>query len=120
MKIRDVNTYRLEAALVEPFAYSQAWYERRGALLVEIVGDDGLSGWGEAFGPPVLTAPIVEFYKSLLVNAGAFATELHWQNLYNRLRDRARLGSARGLRRLFARAGAGNTLPHARQHDRRL
>jgi len=33
---------------------------------------------------------------------------------------RARLGSARGLRRLFARAGAGNTLPHARQHDRRL
>ena len=50
MKIRDVNTYRLEAALVEPFAYSQAWYERRGALLVEIVGDDGLSGWGEAFG----------------------------------------------------------------------
>ena len=79
MKIRDVNTYRLEAALVEPFAYSQAWYERRGALLVEIVGDDGLSGWGEGYGPPVLTAPIIEFYKSLLVNADAFATELHWR-----------------------------------------
>jgi D-galactarolactone cycloisomerase len=94
MKIRDVNTYRLEAALVEPFAYSQAWYERRGALLVEIVGDDGLSGWGEAFGPPVLTAPIIEFYKSLLVNADAFATELHWQNLYNRLRDHGQKGLA--------------------------
>jgi hypothetical protein len=26
VKIRDVNTYQLEAALVEPFAYSQAWY----------------------------------------------------------------------------------------------
>jgi D-galactarolactone cycloisomerase len=94
MKIRDVNTYRLEAALVEPFAYSQAWYERRGALLVEIVGDDGLSGWGEAFGPPVLTAPIIEFYKSLLVNADAFATELHGQNLYNRLRDHGQKGLA--------------------------
>jgi hypothetical protein len=94
MKIRDVKTYRLEAALVEPFAYSQAWYERRGALLVEIVGDDGLSGWGEAFGPPVLTAPIIEFYKSLLVNADAFATELHWQNLYNRLRDHGQKGLA--------------------------
>ena len=80
--------------MVEPFAYSQAWYERRGALLVEIVGDDGLSGWGEAFGPPVLTAPIVEFYKSLLVNADAFAIELHWQNLYNRLRDHGQKGLA--------------------------
>jgi L-alanine-DL-glutamate epimerase-like enolase superfamily enzyme len=47
--------------------------------LVEIVGDDGLSGWGEGYGPPVLTAPIIEFYKSLLVNADAFATELHWR-----------------------------------------
>jgi L-alanine-DL-glutamate epimerase-like enolase superfamily enzyme len=52
MKIRDVKTYRLDAVLAEPFAYSQAWYDRRGALLVEIVSDDGLSGWGEAFGPP--------------------------------------------------------------------
>ncbi len=31
MKIREVKTYRLDAALAEPFAYSQAWYERRGA-----------------------------------------------------------------------------------------
>ncbi len=33
MKIRDIKTYVLEAALTEPFAYSQAWYERRGACL---------------------------------------------------------------------------------------
>jgi D-galactarolactone cycloisomerase len=57
MKIRDIKTYRLDAALAEPFAYSQAWYDHRGALLVEIIGEDGLSGWGEAFGPPPLTAP---------------------------------------------------------------
>ena len=44
MKIRDIKTYVLEAVLAEPFAYSQAWYERRGALLVEIVGEDGTSG----------------------------------------------------------------------------
>jgi D-galactarolactone cycloisomerase len=43
MKIREVKTYRLDAALAEPFAYSQAWYKRRGALMVEIVGEDGLS-----------------------------------------------------------------------------
>jgi len=94
VKIRDIKTYQLDAALAEPFAYSQAWYERRGALLVEIIGEDGLSGWGEAFGPPVLTAPIVEFYKALLVSTDAFATELHWQNLYNRLRGHGQKGLA--------------------------
>ena len=65
-----------------------------GAMLVEIVGEDGLSGWGEAFGPAMLTAPIVDFYKPLLVGADAFTTELHWQNLYDRLRDHGQKGLA--------------------------
>ena len=30
MKIRDVKTYRLDAVLAEPFAYSQAWYNHPG------------------------------------------------------------------------------------------
>jgi len=94
LNILDIKTYRLEAALAEPFAYSQAWYERRGAMLVEIIGEDGSSGWGEAFGPSGLTAPIVEYYKTLLIGADAFATELHWQNLYNRLRDHGQKGLA--------------------------
>jgi hypothetical protein len=41
MKIREVKTYRLDAAPVAPFTYSQAWYDRRGILLVEIVGEPG-------------------------------------------------------------------------------
>src|SRR5258705_13999654 len=94
MKIRDVKTYVLETALTEPFAYSQAWYERRGACLVEIVGEDGNSGWGEAFGPARLTAPIVDYYKSSLIGGDALATELHWENLYNRLRDHGQKGLA--------------------------
>lgn len=94
MKIRDVRVYVLEAALAEPFAYSQAWYERRGACLVEIVGEDGTSGWGEAFGPARLNAPIVEYYKPLLIGADALATEAIWQALYNRLRDHGQKGLA--------------------------
>ena len=94
MKIVDVKTYVLEARLAEPFAYSQAWYETRGACLVEIVGEDGNSGWGEAFGPARLTAPIVEYYKPLLIGEDALATERHWQTLYNRLRDHGQKGLA--------------------------
>jgi len=106
MKIRDIKTYVLEARLDEPFAYSQAWYETRGACLVEIVGDDGNSGWGEAFGPARLTAPIVEYYKSLLVGEDALAIERHWQTLYNRLRIMARRGwRSRRCRRSTSRCG---------------
>jgi D-galactarolactone cycloisomerase len=94
MKIRDVKTYVLDAALAEPFAYSQAWYERRGACLVEIVGEDGNSGWGEAFGPARLTAPIIDYYKPLLIGEDALASERHWQTLYNRLRDHGQKGLA--------------------------
>ena len=94
MKIKEIKTYVLEATLAEPFAYSQAWYERRGALLVEIVGEGGISGWGEAFGPPRLTAPVIDFYTPLLVGADALATDLLWQTLYNRLRDHGQKGLA--------------------------
>lgn len=94
MKIRDIRTYVLDTALAEPFAYSQAWYERRGACLVEIVGEDGNSGWGEAFGPARLTAPIVDYYKPLLIGEDALATERHWQAMYNRLRDHGQKGLA--------------------------
>src|SRR3954454_6177266 len=92
MKIVDVKTYVLDAALREPFAYSQAWYERRGAMLVEIVGEDGTSGWGEAFGPARVTAAIVQHYQPLLIGADALATEAVWQALYNMLRDHGQKG----------------------------
>jgi D-galactarolactone cycloisomerase len=58
MKITVIKTYVLEAALGEPFPYSQGSYEKRGTLLIEIIQEDGRSGWGEAFGPPRLTAPL--------------------------------------------------------------
>ena len=92
MKIAAVNTYVLDAKLAEPFAYSQAWYERRGAMLVEVVAEDGASGWGEAFGPARLTAAIIAHYRPLLLGQDAFATEALWQSLYNALRDHGQKG----------------------------
>lgn len=92
MKITAVHAHVLEAQLAEPFAYSQAWYERRGAMLVEIVAEDGTTGWGEAFGPARLTAAIVAHYRPLLLGQDAFATEAIWQSLYNALRDHGQKG----------------------------
>ena len=61
-------------------------------MLVEIVGEDGSSGWGEAFGPAQLTAAIVQHYRPLLIGADALATEAIWQVLYNMLRDHGQKG----------------------------
>jgi D-galactarolactone cycloisomerase len=36
MRITNVRTHVLQAALSQPFAYSRAWYDSRSAMLVEI------------------------------------------------------------------------------------
>ncbi len=92
MKIREIRTHVLETQLAEPFAYSQAWYDRRGAMLVEIEAEDGTTGWGEAFGPARLTAAVVQHYRPRLIGADAMATEAIWQDLYNSLRDHGQKG----------------------------
>ena len=91
-RIRAVTPHVLMADLAEPFAYSQAWYRRRGAMLVEITTEDGITGWGEAFGPPELTAPVVAWLAPLLLGQDALAREALWQALYNRLRDHGQRG----------------------------
>jgi len=92
MRIRDVKIYALSAPLSEPFAYSQGWVESRGACIVEVIGEDGTSGFGEAFGPPKPVAAIVAHYAQEVIGSDAFATEEIWQRLYNRLRDHGRKG----------------------------
>jgi D-galactarolactone cycloisomerase len=91
-RIRSVTPHVLMADLAEPFAYSQAWYRRRGAMLVEVVTEDGIVGWGEAFGPPELTAPICAWLAPLLVGQDAMSREALWQSMYNRLRDHGQRG----------------------------
>jgi D-galactarolactone cycloisomerase len=59
---------------------------------VEITTADGITGWGEAFGPPELTAPIVAWLAPLLIGQDAMAREAIWQALYNRLRDHGQRG----------------------------
>ena len=95
MKIRDIKTYLLQAALSEneAFAYSQAWYHTRTAMLVEVISDEGLSGFGEAYGPAVATRAIVEgLYRPLLIGRDPLDTQVLWEELYNAFRDYGRKG----------------------------
>ena len=92
MKIAEVRVHVLEAALSEPFFWAVNEARARGAAVVEIVTDDGLSGFGECFGPARPCAAMVEAYTPLLLGADALATDLIWETLYDRFRDQGQKG----------------------------
>ena len=66
MRIKQINTYLVRSALEEPFGFSQFYYTQRENLLVEIVADSGLAGWGECYGP---AGPIREAIHSCATRA---------------------------------------------------
>jgi D-galactarolactone cycloisomerase len=95
MRIRDVACHVLEAPLSRRFGWSLAEADRRTAMLVEVVAEDGTTGWGESYGPARANAAVVEhYYKPRLVGADPLATEAIWQDLYALLRDHGQKGLA--------------------------
>jgi D-galactarolactone cycloisomerase len=64
-------------------------------MLVEVVAEDGTTGWGESYGLARANAAVVEhYYGPRLVGADPLATEAIWQDLYALLRDHGRKGLA--------------------------
>ncbi|QHO71565.1 mandelate racemase [Bradyrhizobium sp. CCBAU 051011] len=92
MKIRSVRARVLEAALSQPFAYSRAWYDTRAAMVVEVETSDGLTGWGECYGPARITAAAVESVTPLLVGEDPLRTDFLWRKVYSALRDHGQKG----------------------------
>lgn len=92
MKITAINTHLLSAKLSQPFSYSRARYDTRTAMLVEIVTDQGLVGWGECYGPARITKAVVDELGQMLIGEDALRSEFLWQELYARLRDHGQKG----------------------------
>jgi len=96
MKIKSIRSHVLAYDLDEELGYSQQYYSGRTAHLVEIETSDGISGWGECFGPgPVARAnrTIVEqVIAPMLVGESIFERERLWNKVYNLLRDHGQKG----------------------------
>lgn len=96
MKIKDIKTYILKAPLKEPFSSSSMYFDHRNSLLVKVITDEGIIGWGEAgqFGPPELPKTVIEeVLKPLLIDKNPFNTEKIWQDMYSYTRDYGQKGS---------------------------
>jgi D-galactarolactone cycloisomerase len=92
MKIAGVRAHCLSSALATPFAFSQGWVKSRGACLVEVQTDTGITGWGEALcqglQPPQIAAAAIESaLQPLLVGADPLQIEPLWHRMYLHTRD---------------------------------
>lgn len=92
-RIDTVSTHVLEHRLDAPFQSSFSQFDARVHCLVEIVTEDGLTGWGECLGPARINAAIVAEMARLLVGQDARRIEPLWLHLYSQFRDQGQAGA---------------------------
>lgn len=96
MKITRIRSHVLQYDLPEELGYSQQYYSRRTAHLVEVETDEGITGWGECFGPgnvALANRTIVEKVITPLVSGhDPLERDVLWHKTYNLLRDHAQKG----------------------------
>ena len=98
MKITAIHTHVLRTSLDTPFAFSQGWVTERAAVIVEVVTDSGLVGWGEALcvglQPPDIAAAVIRSVLApMLLGCDPREPEVLWHRMYNRTRDYGRKGA---------------------------
>ena len=98
MKIVDLKLHVLKSPLAEPFAFSQGWVAQRSATLVEVITDEGISGWGESYSqglePPEIGAAVIQHaLRPLVIGADPLNIEVLWHKMYHQTRDYGRKGS---------------------------
>lgn len=88
MKLTRVVTYPLDFVQEPAWAYAKGWVHNAPALLIEAQTDEGINGWGEAYGPAKPIAAMVEnFCEYAVIGADPFRTEDLWARLYHDARD---------------------------------
>jgi D-galactarolactone cycloisomerase len=92
MRIEAVRTHLLDHKLDRAFESASMRFNRRQHCLVEIICEDGISGWGECLGPAQPNAAVVKAYAPALIGRDPLETEKLWIELYNLLRDQGQRG----------------------------
>lgn len=80
MKVTEIRGYRLRCALSEPIGNAVTFFDTKEALLVEVVTDEGITGWGEAWSSPITaSAYIRERLAPLVLGQDPTATGRLWR-----------------------------------------
>jgi len=96
VKIVSIKSHVLRYELEKELGYSQQYYKHRTVHLVEIETDEGITGWGECFGPGNIALAnkfIVEkVIQPLIKGEDPTNKEYIWHKVYNLLRDSGQKG----------------------------
>jgi hypothetical protein len=89
MKINKVTCHILQSKVERPFTSARGWlYSTRSSCIVEVTADDGLTGWGECYGPAAVNKSLIETqYAPRVIGRDPFDVEVVWEDLYNRIKD---------------------------------
>ena len=99
MRIAEVRVHPISVPLETPFYFSQGWVYQRSSVIVELVTDEGITGWGESLchglQPPQIAAAFVEHvFRPILIGADPFDVELLWERMYNTTQPYGQGGAA--------------------------
>ncbi len=96
MKITRIISHVLQYDMPEVLGYSQQYYDKRTTHLVEIQTDEGVTGWGECFGPgnvAIANKSIVEkVIQPMVLGMDPLDKDVIWHKVYNLLRDHGQSG----------------------------
>lgn len=96
MKIIRITSHVLGYDLPEPLGYSQQYYTKRTAHLVEVETDEGITGWGECFGAgniALANKGIVEqVIQPMVLGMDPLDRDVIWHKVYNLMRDHGQKG----------------------------
>ena len=96
MRITNIKSHVLEYDLPEQLGYSQQYYAKRTAHIVEVSTDEGVTGWGECFGPGTVARAnktiVEQVIQPLVVGMDPMDRDVIWHKVYNLLRDHGQKG----------------------------
>ena len=96
MKIVKIASHVLRYELPEQLGYSQQYYRHRTAHLVEVTTDEGVTGWGECFGPGNIAlankAIVEQVIQPMILGESPLDRDVLWHRVYNLLRDHGQKG----------------------------
>jgi len=94
VKITAIEVHPLRVELDAPFAFSQWTFRHRETTLVEIRTDEGITGWGEAYGPSAPSAAALrDFFGPQMLGRDPRDTETLWHYLFARSLDYGQKGT---------------------------
>ena len=96
MEITKITSHILQYELPEVLGYSQQFYQHRTAHLVEVETDEGITGWGECFGPGNIALAnrtiVEEVIQPMVLGMDPLDRDVIWHKVYNLTRDHGQKG----------------------------